>query len=138
MKTQNIKQSVSFNCSVHDIYDALMNSKKHSKFTNSIAKIGKKVGDKFSVWDGDVHGINIELIPDEKIVQNWRFNYPDWPQDYFSKVIFNIKSIKPDKDNNIRSKILFFHTGIPEKYAKDIESGWKDYYWEPMKKMLEK
>ena len=132
MKTVNIKQSISFNCNPQDIYNILMDSKKHSKLTSSVAKIGKKEGDTFYVWGGDIHGINLELIPNKKIIQSWRYNYPDWPKDYFSKVTFNIKDLKG------KSKIIFFHTGIPEKYAKDIANGWKEYYWTPMKELLSK
>jgi len=28
------------------------------------------------------------------------------------------------------------HANIPERFADDIESGWKDYYWKPWKKYL--
>jgi activator of HSP90 ATPase len=130
MKTKNIKQSISFTAPAHDIYEMIMDSKKHAKLTDSKVKMGKKVGDKFTVYDGQIHGEDLELVPDQKIVQNWRFEYPDWPKDHFSKVTFNLKETKG------KTKLLFFHTGIPEKYAKDISDGWREYYWVPMKKLI--
>jgi len=29
-------------------------------------------------------------------------------------------------------------TGIPAQFYKDIKQGWIDYYWTPMKEILEK
>jgi hypothetical protein len=31
-----------------------------------------------------------------------------------------------------KTRIRFWHSGIPTRYAKDIDQGWKDYYWKPM------
>ena len=131
MKTKNIKQSIGFNCTAHDIYEAFMDEKKHAAFTDSKARIDRKVNGKFSIYDGEITGKTLELIPDEKIVQEWRYEYPEWPKDYFSKITINLKEI------NGKTRLRFFHTGIPEQYASEIEQGWKEYYWEPMKEMLE-
>ncbi len=44
MKTKSIKQKISFNASAHDVYETLMDSKKHAMFTGGVAKISRKVG----------------------------------------------------------------------------------------------
>ena len=72
METKTVKQTVTFKAQRHEVYEALMDSKKHAKFTGDKATISRKVGGKFSVFDGYGEGTNIELIPDSKIVQNWR------------------------------------------------------------------
>jgi activator of HSP90 ATPase len=132
MQTKNIKQSIGFSCTAHEIYEALMDSKEHSSFTGDKASISREVGGDLSAFSGSLKGKNIELIPDEKIVQEWRFDYKDWPEDYFSKVTINLKEV------NGKTRLRFFHTGIPEQYADDIADGWRKYYWEPMKKNLGK
>ncbi|MBI4283715.1 MAG: SRPBCC domain-containing protein, partial [Chloroflexi bacterium] len=70
-----------------------------------------------------------ELVPDKKIVQTWRAS--DWPEGHYSKVIFSLKEIKGG------THLTFTQTGVPEEQYEDIAQGWRDYYWAPIKKMLE-
>jgi activator of HSP90 ATPase len=72
MKTKTLHQSVSLKATAHDIYEALMDSNKHSEFTHSPAVIHMEVGGEFSAFDGWASGKTVELIPDKKIVQKWR------------------------------------------------------------------
>jgi activator of HSP90 ATPase len=130
METKTVKQSVILRASPHDIYEALMDSKKHAQFTGDKASISRKIGGKFSAFDGYSEGTNIELIPDKKIVQTWRAS--DWTEGHYSRVTFSLKEVEGG------TRLTFTQTGVPEEYYKDISQGWKDYYWIPMKKMLEK
>jgi activator of HSP90 ATPase len=130
METKTIKQTVTFKASPDDVYEALMDSKKHAKFTGGKASISRKVGGKFTVFDGYSEGTNIELIPDKKIVQTWRAS--DWEEGYYSRVTFSLKEV----ENGTR--LTFTQMGVPGEQYDDISQGWRDYYWEPMKKMLEK
>ena len=106
-----------------------MDSKKHSELAGDTAKISRKVKSKFTVGDY-IEGINLEIIPDEKIVQTWRYN--DWPVDHYSKATFSLQKV------NGKTKMTFTQTGVPVKFYKDIKQGWIDYYWGPMKEMLER
>ncbi len=130
METKNIKQAVTFKATPHEIYEALMDSRKHSKFTEGKASISRKVGGKFSISDGYIAGTNLELVPDEKIVQSWRAS--DWQEGHYSKVTFKLSKVEKG------TRIDFTQTGVPEEQYEDISQGWKDYYWEPMKEFLEK
>ena len=130
MANKTIKQTVEIKAEPKAIYDAFMDSKKHSKFTGGTAKISPKVGGKFSVYDGYAEGENVELEPGKKIVQTWRAS--DWPEDHYSKI--TIKLTKKGK----ATKLTFTHTGVPEDFFDDIKQGWIDFYWEPMKQLLEK
>lgn len=129
MKT--LKQTVTFNATPEAVYDALMDAKKHAQFTGSKAVISKKIGGKFSTYDGGLHGTNIQLIPGKKIVQAWRCEMADWPKEYFSQVTLELKKV------GNKTKLIFTQTRIPDKCAKSIAQGWKDYYWIPLKEMLE-
>jgi activator of HSP90 ATPase len=132
MQTKDIEETVVFDANPHEVYELLMDEKKHAKFTNSFVKISREVGGKISFFDGYIQGKNIELIQDEKIVQDSRFEYDDWPKDHFSRVTFEL-SEKDDK-----TQLTFSHTGVPENHADDIKEGWNEYYWMPMKKILAK
>jgi len=130
MKTKTIRQSVTFEASAHEVYEALMDSKRHSLFTGSEVQLSRKVGAEFSVYGGDIQGVNLELVPDKKIVQSWR--YSDWPEGHYSKATFSLKEVSGG------TRLTFTQIGVPEEFYDDIAQGWRDYYWEPMKEILEK
>ena len=130
MKTKTIKQKVSFKVTSHEVYEALMNSKKHAKFTGGKAKISGRVAGRFSVFNGYASGKNLELVKDKKIVQTWRAS--DWAEGQYSTVTFNFL---PAKNG---CTLSFTQQDVPANQYESIKQGWKDFYWKPMKKMLEK
>ena len=130
MITKIIRQSVTFKSTPHELYEALMDAKKHAKFTGGDASISRKVGGKFKVYDGYAEGTNLELITDEKIVQSWRGS--DWLEGVYSRATFSMKTVAGG------TRLLFTQSGVPEEYYEDVKQGWIDYYWQPMKEMLEK
>ncbi len=129
METKNIKQSVTFKASAHAVYELLMDSRKHTVLAGDEARISRKVGGKFNVG-GYIEGVNLELVPDEKIVQTWR--YEDWPKGHYSKATFSLS------EEGGKTRLTFNQTGVPEEFYEDIKQGWIDYYWTPMKEILEK
>jgi uncharacterized protein YndB with AHSA1/START domain len=66
------------------VYDALMSSRHHAKFTGAPASISKKEGGSFSVFGDYATGNNLELIPGKKIVQTWRAD--NWPGDALNRL----------------------------------------------------
>jgi activator of HSP90 ATPase len=129
METKTIKQSATFDASPHTVYELLMDSKKHSVLMGDEAKISRKIGGKFNVG-GYIEGVNLELIPDEKIVQTWR--YEDWPKGHFSRATFLLQALDG------KTRLTFTQSGVPATFYEDIKQGWIDYYWTPMKEMLRK
>ena len=126
MKTKTVKQTVSFQkVSPEEVYDALMDSKKHSAFTGQKAVISKKKGGKYYAYGGYHGGVNLELIPGKKIVQSWHAS--NWPKRHFGKATFNLRKAKTG------TKVSLVHTGIPDFDYKGINNGWKEYYWKKMK-----
>ena len=69
MKTRTIRQSVTFHASVHEVFEMLMDEKKHALVTGGSARISREPGGTFLTNDGYSDGTNKELIQDEKIVQ---------------------------------------------------------------------
>ena len=119
MKTKTLHQSVVFETDPHEVYEVLMDSKKHAAFTGAKATIGREVGDSFSVWDEWATGSNVELVPNKKIVQRWRG--ADWPTGHYSVVRFELKKV----DRGTR--LDFTQTGIPEALYEEIAQGWKEW-----------
>lgn len=130
MKTKTIRQSVTFKTSPHVIYEMLMDSRKHAKFTGEKANISRKIGGKFTAYAGYINGVNLNLVQDRTIVQSWRGS--DWPRGLYSKVTFLLEKVKGG------ARLIFRQSGVPEEYYKDINQGWRDYYWKPMREIVEK
>lgn len=130
VRVKSLRQVVNFSATPHEIYEMLMDSKKHAKFTGSKAKISRKIGGISKTFDGWAKTINIELKSDKKIVQKWRGE--DWVKDHYSLVTFDLKKI------GNKTKLIFTQKNIPIDKYKEMSSGWRDYYWNPIKKMLKK
>ena len=127
----NIKQTEEFEgVSAAQLYDALMSSKKHADFTGAGANISSKVGGDFTAWDDYIEGKNIELEAGKKIVQKWRAS--DWPEGEWSEVTYVFTDTKDG------CELQFEQTGVPSDMVKDVEQGWVDYYWEPLRKYFKK
>ena len=63
-------------------------------------------------------------------MQSWR--YSDWPEGHYSTATFSFQAI--DKG----TRLIFTQTDVPDDKYEDIKQGWKEYYWQPLKEMLEK
>lgn len=73
MKTKTLQQTVTFKASPRQVYDMLMDSKKHQSLSGEPAKISRKVGGKFTARGSHISGFNLALRPGEKIVQVARY-----------------------------------------------------------------
>lgn len=131
-KTGVIEREVRIKCTPHEIYEAFMDSKIHSKFTEGKAKISREIDGNFSVFEGDINGKNVELIQDQKIVQSWRSEGENWSKGYYSTITL---IFEPTDEGTL---IKFKHVDIPEGAIESVKDGWNTYYWEPLKELLEK
>ena len=127
---KTIRQSVTFRATPHQVYEALMDSRKHARFTGAPARISRKVSGRWSAYDGGLAGTNLELVPDVKIVQSWRSS--DWPEGHYSRATFALRRVKGG------ARLTFTQSGVPDAHYASIKRGWIDYYWTPMRAMLER
>ncbi len=124
-----IQQEVAFKASPKRVYDALLDSKQFSEFSGGApAEISRDPGGVFSCFGGMITGRNIELIPDQRIVQAWRAG--NWPEGVYSIVQFELKA------QGSESRLSLLHSGFPEGNGEHLESGWHKMYWDPLKKYL--
>lgn len=135
-----IHQVVAFNASPKRIYEALTNAKQFDKIIelsgvkqsmhlgDKTAEISGKAGDAFSLFGGYIVGRNIELVPNERIVQAWRAG--NWNPGVYSIASFQLIAQGPG------TSLVFDHTGFPKGDAESLASGWRAHYWEPLTKLL--
>jgi activator of HSP90 ATPase len=127
VKTVKITQKTLIPATPDEVYEAYIDAKKQSEFTGSKATSNPKVGGEFTAWDGYITGKYVELEPGRRIVQEWTsLDFPEGtPPSRFEIILKETKSV---------TELTMIHSGVPEELAEDIGQGWKDYYWEPMKK----
>jgi len=123
-----LHQEIGINASPQRIYDALLDSKQFATFTRMSAEISRDAGGAFSTFGGLVVGRNIELVPNQRIVQAWRPK--SWDPGIYSLVKFELKTQAP------QTTVVLDHTGFPEGNFRHLDSGWYERYWEPLKKFL--
>lgn len=81
----------------------------------------------FKLWDGEIFGKNLEVVKNKRLVQEWTSG--NWKKP--STVIFNLRSL------NGKTEVELVHTNVPDEEIKDIDNGWKDYYINPLKELVE-
>lgn len=128
MNTKTIRQTITFKATPRQVYDMIMDSKKHQSLSGEKANISKKVGGAFTAWGSHIRGINLVLKPGEKIVQAWRAT--GWWPDHYSIVIFHIQKA------GAGSKLQFTQIGVPSNRRSGHYRGWIETYWTPMKEIF--
>ena len=116
METKTLRQTVTFGASPREVYDMLMDSKKHQSLSGVPAKISKKVGGRFTAWGSHLSGFNLVLKPGEKIVQAWRAT--GWWPDHYSIATFDIAKARGG------SRLTFTQIGIPPGRYSGHYRGW--------------
>jgi activator of HSP90 ATPase len=123
-----LHQEVDFKAGPHRIYEILLDSKQFTAFSGEPAEISHDAGGTFSMFGGKIVGRNVELVPDQRIVQAWRPAY--WEPGIYTLVKFEFKS------EGSQTKVVLDHTGFPEGNFGHLDSGWRMHYWERLAKYL--
>jgi activator of HSP90 ATPase len=128
MNTKTLRQTVNFSASPREVYEIFIDSKKHQSLSGEKATISRKLGGRFTAWNGHITGYNLALRPGRKIVQAWRAT--GWWPDHHSVVIFDIQKTKRG------SRLEFTQIGIPPHRYSGHYRGWIETYWTPMKEIF--
>jgi len=122
-----IEQTYTINAPVEKVWLALTDATVAEAWGAGPAEVNAVEGGEFSYWGGDVHGFFTKLIPPFLIEQDW-FGH-DNPIDMF-KAQFSFEATE-----GVTQVRLIFAGNIidPEKDIAD----WKNYYFDPIKKLLE-
>jgi activator of HSP90 ATPase len=111
------------------VYELLINGAKFGDVTGMPGKGGGTQGAYFSLFGDFITGRQIELIPNERIVQAWRMM--DWEEGAYSIVQFNFVQ---DGSN---TKLIIDHYGYPERHHDHIITNWEPFYIAPFAKYFE-
>ena len=78
-----------FKASPQRVYEVFLDSKQFAACTGMPAEIDPKAGGAFSMFGGLIVGRNVELVPNERIVQAWRPTH--WDPGVYSIARFEFK-----------------------------------------------
>ncbi len=127
MELKDFKTRVKVKAEPGDVYSAFTNPFTIELWSGYKAVFGTEPGSEFSMWDGEISGLIVDLVPNEKIVQEWFFGEQETP---------SIVTIKIFQDG-FNSQVDLLHTNIPLEVYDEICQGWKDYYLGAIKEFLE-
>ena len=128
MKTRTIRQTATFATTPHEVYETLMDSRRHARLTGAPARISRKIGGAFSAFEGSLSGSVIPLNVDQKIVLAWRAD--DWPPGHPSRATFTLTRLATG------TRLRLYQAGVPATHADGIRDGWIRFYWAPMKALF--
>ena len=77
METRTLTHEVYFAATTEEVFEVMVDSKLHSEFTGAPANIEPKQGGKFTLYNGEITGMIVELKPNQRLVQDWRAK--NWP-----------------------------------------------------------
>lgn len=109
------------------VYSAWLDSAEHSAMTGAKATCSRDVGGEFTAWDGYIRGKNLLLIENKKIVQSWRSS--EFPEEASDSVL-SIQLIEREG----KTEVVLEHSDIPPGHAVEFQSGWIEFYANPMQK----
>jgi activator of HSP90 ATPase len=138
---ESIHLETAFKATRKRVYEAFTDAKQFHRVTQLSAavqsgmasgtaptEIANAPGGAFSFFGGYISGRNIELVPNERIIQAWRAG--SWPPGIYSIAKFDL--IEQGSD----TKLVFDQTGFPKGDGEHLVEGWKTNYWAPLAKFL--
>ena len=121
---RNFKKTYHINAEPSDIYAALTNPNTIELWSGYPAQMPAMTGEEFSMWEGDICGKIIDLVPDKKVVQEWYFG----DREVESVVTITISG------NGGNTEVTVEHTNIPVEDYQNIAEGWNEYYMGAIKR----
>lgn len=123
----NFNYTIDITADPEEVFTALTNPFQIEIWSGYPAEMKAEEGFVFSLWEGDICGVNLEVKPNRLLVQEWFFGEIAEPS------IVTLKLKKVDGTTRVELE----HTNIPEEVFEEIVEGWKEYYLGSIKGMLE-
>ncbi len=116
------------NAPSHVVWAALTKPDSIAGWGGAPCVMDEKVGTKFSLWGGSIHGTNTEVVPEKTLMQDW--SEKTWTEP--SKVTFTLESL------GTKTVVMLLHSEVPTEFYKSIGLGWDEFYLGPLKRYCEK
>jgi activator of HSP90 ATPase len=121
-----IIQTYEMKATPKEVFTALVTPGIIQKWSGAPAQMDGNVGTKFVLFGGAIHGTNLEVVPDQKLVQEWYAGNWETP----STVTFTLRPTQAGTAVELR------HEDVPDNAHGDISAGWDTNYLGSMQKMF--
>lgn len=129
-RLKTITQRVVIPASPLEVYDALTEPRRHAAVTGGAATGPRRIGGRFTAYDGYIIGVHRVLKPGAKIVQDWWTT--EWPEGAApSRLEITLRKAKGGTD------LKMVHSAVPAEQADSYRQGWIEYYWNPLRAYFE-
>lgn len=100
-----------------EVFSALTNPFQIELWSGYPADMKPEAGYEFSLWEGDIAGVNLEIVPNKRLVQEWFFGETEHP---------SVVRIELRKEGSGNTQVVLEHSNIPEEVYDEIVEGWKN------------
>ena len=123
---KDLKKYYTLHSEPKDVYNALTNQNMIEIWTGEDAVMQPEPNTEFSLWEGNITGLNLEFEENHKIVQKWYFGEQE--KDSIVTILLH-----PDKKG---TKVELRHTNIPDDAFKNISEGWDEDYFGALRELF--
>ena len=123
-----IKQTYLIDAPVDLVWQALTDPRMIQEWSGAPALFPLEVGGTYSLWDGEIGGEILEVVPQQRLVQTWKPG--NWVR-RDSVVTFSLLPL----DSGTRVDLA--HDNVEEADYDGTNEGWDIYYIGAIKRMLE-
>lgn len=124
----DFKYALTIAASPEEVFAALTNPFQIEIWSGYPAEMKAEKGFVFSLWEGDICGVNIDVKPNRLLVQEWFFGETE---------NHSIVTLQLKKEGGDKTRVELTHTNIPDDVYEEITEGWREYYLGSIKGMLE-
>ncbi len=130
-RIEDIHHSITIRASINQVFDALTISRILDDWGGGPARIQAKCNGRYSLWDGDMHGMIKEIEYPRRLVHTFREER--WDESCLDSLVTWTLEETP------RGTLLsLHHTGLPTRKIREIHNeGWGEYFLGPLKVHLE-
>lgn len=124
----DIEKSYFIQAPITEVWRALTDPAVMDQWGAGPAEMRAEPGGTFSQWGGDIHGTVLEAEPPLRLVEEWYGG--EWPSPSIATFI-----LSADRDG---TRVTLLHNGLPDDEAAEFDAGWDDYYFGPIRQLLER
>lgn len=122
-----IKKTYHIKAPLERVWECLVDPREIENWGGGPAEMDSEEGSHFKFWGGEIFGTNIEVVPNEKLVQEWYGGEWDEP---------SLVTITLSEDEDA-SRIDLLQDNVPPDERDSVDEGWDEYFFGAMKKYLE-
>ena len=130
MTSYSIEMTFHVNATPDEVFELLTDQEKVALWGGGKSILEPKVGGKFEMFDGWVHGKVLDYNPGKSLSYTWRPE--DFKQDWADSVVsYHLSASKGG------TEVKLEHHKLPtQKEAMNHESGWEDHVFGPINEFL--